>query len=107
MGDAVGAQAPELTLPLPDRLRYLTKDVIDALDYMGRPLDDMVRAVTFARKMTIIEKPKRAARAGVKRIVVHLKPHCTVSLRSRAAVSTKRQVCLRSRAWRAANGKAC
>ena len=71
MSDAVGAQAPELTLPLPDPLRYLTKDVIDDLDLMGRPLDDMVHACNAARKMTVIEKPKRTARAGVKRIVVH------------------------------------
>ena len=98
MSDAVPAQAPELTLPLPDPLRYLTKDVIDDLDLMGLPLDDMVHACNAARKMTIIEKPKRTARARVKRVVVHLKPRRTVSLRSRAAVSVKRPVLLRSRA---------
>ena len=98
MRDAVGAQAPELTLQLLDPLRYLTKEVIDAVGLMDQPVEEMVQAVKMARKDATVDKPKRTTRAEMKRVVVHLKPRRTVSLRSRAAVNTKRSIFLRSRA---------
>ena len=87
--DAVGAQAPELTLQLLDPLRYLTKEVIDALGYLDEPLEEMVLACKTARKDAVVHQPKWTTRPESKRVVVHLKPRRGVHLTPRRGVHLK------------------
>ena len=72
MRDAVGAQAPELTLQLLDPLRYLTKEVIDAVGYLDEPLEEMVLACETARKDAAVHKPKWQA------VTIDALPECVI-----------------------------
>ena len=96
MRDVVGAQAPELTLQVIDPLVLLTKEMMNEIGFWDEPLEVMVQAGKDARKIMArkegtVDKPKWTTRADMKRVVVHLKPRRTVSLRSRAAVSINGQ----------------